>query len=179
MQVSIIASLFIVLIAFESKSSGTEEGTAGYTEINIEIEKYLTNNENIKPPIPNNPDIHNSQTNNNIKLSGNGFEGISFKIDQHAEFIGGDGALRTYLIEQKQYSDEAKKKDIQGRVNISFVIDKNGKVQDPKVIRSIHPLIDTEALRLINTMPDWSPAELKGEPVESKQILPIIFINNK
>ena len=178
MQISIIGSLLIVLIVFETQSSSFEENIEGFTEINIEIEKYQTNQKNIKPPIPNSVNMGSTHTNNKIKLVKNGFEYINFKIDKQAQFIGGEQALRTYLIEQKQYSNEAKKSDIQGRVNVSFIIDKSGKVKDAKVIRSIHPLIDTEALRLINAMPDWKPAEANGKAIKSKQILPVIFINN-
>ena len=178
MQISIIASLLIVLIVFETQSPSFKENNEGFTEINIEIEKYQTNKENIKPPIPNNINMGFTNTNNNIKLVKNGFEYINLKIDKQAKFIGGEKALRAYFIEQKQYSNEAKKNDIQGRVNVSFIIDESGKVKDAKVIRSIHPLIDTEALRLINAMPDWKPAETNGKTIESKQILPVIFINN-
>ena len=178
MQISIIASLLIVLIVFETQSSSFEENIEGFTEINIEIEKYQTNKENIKPPIPNSLNMGFTNTNNKVKLVKNGFEYINFKIDKQAKFIGGEQALRIYLIEQKQYSNETKKKDIQGRVNVSFIIDESGKVKDAKVIRSIHPLIDTEALRLINAMPDWKPAETNGKVIKSKQILPVMFINS-
>ena len=177
MQISIIASLLIMLIIFESRSSRSNTEIAGFTEINIEIEKFNTKQGNIKPPIPN-QNMGFVHTNNKIRLSENGFESVSFRIDKQAQFIGGDGALRTYLNEQKQYPIEAKKKDIQGRVNVSFIIDENGKVKHAEIIRSIHPLIDTEALRLINAMPDWKPAEAKGKQVESKQIIPVMFINN-
>ncbi len=178
MQISIIASLLIVLIVFETQSSSFEENIEGFTEINIEIEKYQTNQKNIKPPIPNIINMGLNHTNNKVKLIKNGFEYINLKIDKQAQFIGGEQALRTYLIEQKQYSNEAKKNDIQGRVNVSFIIDENGKVKDVKIIRSIHPLIDIEALRLINAMPDWKPAKANGKQVKSKQILPVMFINS-
>lgn len=178
MQISIIASLLIVLIVFESTSSRIEEDITGFTEINIEISKYTTNPVNIKPPIPNTVNMGFSQTNTNIKLSETGFENVNLKIDKPAQFIGDKKALRKYLIEQKQYPNEAQKKDIQGRVNVSFIIDETGKVKNARVIRSIDPLIDAEALRLINAMPVWKPAEANGKAIKSKQILPIIFINN-
>jgi len=175
LQISIIASLLIVLIVFETKSSYIKEETAGFTEINLEIEKQNIKYGDIKPPAPKN--LNMSFLNpNNVETSEYGFENINTEIDKKAQFKGGEKALREYLQNEKHYPEEAKNKNIQGRVNVSFIIDKNGKIKNAKVIRSIHPFIDTEALRLINAMPDWKPAEANGKIIESTQILPVIFI---
>ncbi|MCF6364884.1 MAG: energy transducer TonB [Bacteroidales bacterium] len=176
LQISIIASLLIVLIIFETKSSYTKEKPAGFTQINLEIEKQKFKSGDIKPPVPSKMSFLN--TKNNIELSNTERSNLNLNINKQAQFTGGEKALREYFDKEKQYSEEAKKKNIQGRVNVSFIIDESGKIKDAKTIRSIHPLIDTEALRLINAMPDWKPAEANGKPVESKQILPVIFISN-
>ncbi|MCD4792997.1 MAG: energy transducer TonB [Bacteroidales bacterium] len=162
MQISIIASLLIVLLLFENKTRSAEIYPNTYTEIKLEIEKQ----NNITDIIPPNPDSNN---NNSEVETGN--------TEKVAEFPGGKDALEQYMKENMQYPPEALKKDIQGRVIVNFTIDKSGKIKDAKVIRSIHPLIDTEALRLIKNMPNWEPAVVNKETVSTKQTLPVMFIN--
>lgn len=163
MQISIIASLLIVLILFENKTQSSEVYPNTYTEIKLEVEKQISDSD-IKPP---NPDSIYENSNTDIKIN---------KLI--ALFPGGEKAIDQYMKEHMQYPPEAMKNDIQGRVIVSFTVTGSGKIEDAKVIRSIHPLIDTEALRLIKNMPNWKPAEKFGEPVNTRQILPIMFINN-
>ena len=64
---------------------------------------------------------------------------------------------------------------IEGRVIVTFVVNKKGRIIDPTVERSAHPLLDAEALRVIKRMPKWKPGRVNGEPVNVKYRLPITF----
>ena len=63
-----------------------------------------------------------------------------------------------------------------GKVEVSFLISKTGKVTDVKVVKSAHPILDAEAVRLISSMPDWKPASQNGAPVNMRVTKPISFI---
>lgn len=164
MQISIIASLLIVLMLFENKTRSAEVYPNTYTEIKLEVEKQNPVSD-IKPPDP--------DTKNNFTEVG------TDNNEKPAEFPGGEEAYEQYIKEHMQYPPEALKKDIQGRVIVSFTVDESGKIKDAKVIRSIHPLIDTEALRLIKNMPNWEPATVNGKAISTKHILPVMFMNTK
>ena len=64
---------------------------------------------------------------------------------------------------------------IQGRVVTQFVVDKDGSITDVKVVRSLDPMLDKEAVRLVKSMPKWTPGKLNGSPVRVKYILPLSF----
>jgi TonB family protein len=73
------------------------------------------------------------------------------------------------------YPAEAHRNNIQGFVLVGFVIDVDGSVIDATVVRSIHPLLDAEALRVVNLSPKWSPGYIQGRPVKTRYILPLNF----
>lgn len=90
-------------------------------------------------------------------------------------FPGGVTELMKYITEKFNYSKKAKDKGIQGRVIVSFIIDCDGSISDAKIVRGIDPDCDKEALRLINGMPRWIPAQQNGENIGVRLTLPIIF----
>ena len=96
-------------------------------------------------------------------------------IEDMPNFPGGQGELMKYLRNNIKYPAEAQKKKIEGRVIVTFVVNKKGRIIDPTVERSAHPLLDAEALRVIKRMPKWKPGRLNGEPVNVKYRLPITF----
>lgn len=67
------------------------------------------------------------------------------------------------------------KQNVQGRVIVTFVVRKNGEIVDAKVVKSVHPQLDAEALRIINGMPNWTPGMQNGKPVNVKFALPVSF----
>jgi protein TonB len=73
------------------------------------------------------------------------------------------------------YPTKAKAKNIQGKVYVNFVIGKEGEIRDVKVLNNVHPLLDSEALRVVNKMPNWSPGLEDGTPVSVSYNLPINF----
>ena len=86
-----------------------------------------------------------------------------------------DSDFAKWVYAHIQYPQIARESGIQGRVTIQFTIDKDGTLKDAKVLRSVEPSLDKEALRVINTSPKWKPARPKGEPVAVTYIFPVIF----
>lgn len=96
--------------------------------------------------------------------------------EEMPEFPGGSTALMTYLMESIHYPKDAEDAQKEGRVICSFVVTKEGKISDAHVVKSSGTeSMDTEALRIINAMPDWTPGTQDGEPVDVHFTLPIIF----
>jgi len=96
-------------------------------------------------------------------------------VDKMPEFQGGQKGLIAFLNQNVSYPAEALKKKEQGKVIVQFTITKNGKVEDVKVLRSVSPTLDAEAVRVIGLLPDWTPGEQNGEKVAVYQILPVVF----
>lgn len=95
--------------------------------------------------------------------------------DKEAEFKGKEKGLSNYINSKVRYPEEAIRKNISGKVYLSFVIEKNGAVSNVKIEKSAHPLLDKEAKRLVQNMPKWKPGKLKFRKVRTRCRLPIVF----
>ena len=92
------------------------------------------------------------------------------------EFGGKDvGSFSRWVNDQLNYPEEAKAKKIQGRVTLSFTITETGKVSDVKVLRGADPILDKEAVRVVESSPDWTPGMKDGKPVSVTYTFPVIF----
>ncbi len=91
------------------------------------------------------------------------------------EFKGGKDGLYLYLAENMQYPTIARESEIQGTVYVAFVVETNGSITNVEVLRSVHPLLDEEAVRVIAAMPAWKPGKQNQSPVRVKFSLPIGF----
>lgn len=99
-----------------------------------------------------------------------------FEVVEHMpEFPGGMAACLTFLSKNIKYPPIAQENGTQGRVIIQFVVNKDGSIVDPKVVRSVDPYLDKEALRVILTMPKWKPGMQRGKPVRVKYTVPVMF----
>ena len=97
-------------------------------------------------------------------------------VEEMPEFPGGGmSALMSYLKDNMRYPASAKEKGTQGRVTVQFVVDKDGSIKEPKLLRSVDKDMDAEALRLISNMPKWKPGRQKGQPVAVKYTVPVMF----
>lgn len=96
-------------------------------------------------------------------------------VDEMPQFPGGSSKLFEFLARNVRYPAEAEKAGIQGRVIVSFVVEKDGSVSNAKTVKAIHPALDAEALRVINGMPKWTPGKQKGEATRVKYIVPVTF----
>ena len=97
------------------------------------------------------------------------------KVDEKPSFPGGESAMKSYLNSNVKYPDVAQENGVQGRVIVESIIEKDGSMSDVKVIRSVDPSLDREALRVVKAMPKWTPAKLKGIPVRTKCTTPVVF----
>ena len=94
---------------------------------------------------------------------------------ENPSFPGGDVACMKWLRDNIKYPKEAMEKGIEGRVIVKFVVTKNGKITNAEVVRPVDPLLETEALRAIRSMPDWIPGKRNGQNVGLQFTLPITF----
>lgn len=91
------------------------------------------------------------------------------------EFPGGVEKLSQYMKQHLTYWKQAVKQKEEGRVVVTFVVRKDGKVSDARVIRTVSPTLDAEAVRIISNMPLWTPAEDQGVPVSARLTMPVMF----
>ena len=96
-------------------------------------------------------------------------------VEEMPQFPGGENALMSHVSKNLVYPEEAKEKEIQGRVFVSFVIEKDGSVSNVKVLRGIGGGCDEEAVRAVSSMPKWKPGKMKGKPVRVNYQIPINF----
>lgn len=100
---------------------------------------------------------------------------LSSDPDTPATFPGGEFKMVEYLRDNLKYPESAKKKGIEGKVYIQFVVEKDGSIADVKVMRGVCEELDAEAVRVIKAMPKWKPGEQEGKPVRTTMMLPINF----
>ena len=96
-------------------------------------------------------------------------------VEQMPQYPGGTGKLFEYLTKNVRYPKEAEDKCLQGRVIATFVVEKDGSITNAKIVKSIDPALDAEALRVVNGMPNWIPGRQNGETVRVKYTVPITF----
>lgn len=102
-------------------------------------------------------------------------EKIYAYVEQMPVFPGGQPALLTSITQLIKYPEEALKQRIEGKVFVSFVVSPTGEVQKAQVVRSVHPLLDAEALRAVSALPAWVPGRQAGKAVPVAFTVPIIF----
>lgn len=98
-----------------------------------------------------------------------------FEVVQIPEFPGGERALRKFIAKNLNYPEEAKNKKIEGKVWIRFVVSKTGDIEDVKVAKGADPLLDNEAIRIVQSMPKWKTGKKRGKPVDCPITIPIVF----
>lgn len=96
-------------------------------------------------------------------------------VDQMPEYPGGNEALQEYISLNLKYPAL---KEVSGKVFVSFVVDKKGKVTDVMVKNEVDPALSKEAIRLVKAMPLWTPGKLEGKAVNVQMNLPIYFKAN-
>lgn len=91
------------------------------------------------------------------------------------QFPGGQGVMMKYLAANIKYPASAVKAKKQGRVIVAFVIQKDGSVTNARIVRSVDPELDAEALRIVKAMPNWTPGTQDGKPVDVNYTIPVVF----
>lgn len=100
---------------------------------------------------------------------------VFVRVGKQASYPGGIRKMMDYIKNNIQYPKDCEKAGIQGRVIVSFVVGKDGSINDVAVVRGVHNSLDAEAVRVVKSMPNWNPAENNGKKVRSKFTLPVFF----
>ena len=100
-------------------------------------------------------------------------------VEQMPEYPGGQAAMMKYISSSLIYPESAADKEIEGKVLVSFVVDKTGKVGDVKIKKSVNKDLDKEAIRVVKGMPLWKPGMQAGVPQNVQFYLPIMFKLNQ
>ena len=96
-------------------------------------------------------------------------------VEQMPSFPGGDAALMQFLSKNIKYPVVAEENGIQGRVIATFVVERDGSITDVKVVKSVDPSLDKEAVRVLKSMPKWIPGKQNGSAVRVKYTVPVTF----
>jgi len=149
---------------FESSESSEKDGKLEYYSESTEEDKPETYKE----------DINNS---NSIKKRNDAEwqNRIWDKVDVPPSFPGGQSALLYWLASHVKYPPDAEENGIQGRVIVGFVIERDGSVSQVQVLRGVAPSLDKEAVRVVESMPKWTPGKQDGQNVRVKFNVPVNF----
>jgi TonB family protein len=115
---------------------------------------------------PDNPEKADMNPDNN---------GVYQTVDEMPQYPGGDEAMMEYVAKNVVYPQEARDKEISGRVFVGFIVEKDGSVSNVKAVRGIGGGCDEEAVRVVSAMPKWKPGKQDGQPVRVSYTLPIFF----
>ena len=96
-------------------------------------------------------------------------------VEQMPSFKGGDAALMEWLSKNIKYPVVAEENGIQGRVVATFVVERDGSITDVKIVKSVDPSLDKEAVRVLKSMPKWIPGKQNGQAVRVKYTVPVTF----
>lgn len=102
-------------------------------------------------------------------------EEVFVRVEVQPSFPGGPKKMMEYLQKNLKYPASCQEAGIQGRVIVSFVVEKDGKISKVEVIRPVNEKLDAEAVRVVQSMPSWTPGEQQGKKVRSKFQLPVVF----
>ncbi len=135
------------------------------------------------PPPPPVPSTEQDIKSSNMGVAENGVYEV-FAIKDKPEFPGGDKALINYIAEKTIYPKEAKEKGIEGTIYVKFIVKKDGRIQVSEIVKRPNtindPTLESEAIRVVGSLPSWKPGTLKGQAVDVYYLIPIKFkLSNK
>jgi len=107
------------------------------------------------------------------------FEKISNIRDNSLREIEQDKLLRSFIFSKIKYPEDAKSNQIQGTVYVTYIINKEGKVANVEILKSVHPSLDREAKRVVAMIPDMVPGKQRGVPVNVRYVFPVKFVLSK
>jgi protein TonB len=201
--VGLMFSLGIVLIAFEWSKPEEEVGSLGELNIEMEEEEMIPITQQTPPPPPPPPPqttiieiveddeeieeeliIEDTEDTEDdiiefVDIPDEVIEEpqIFTIVEENPEFPGGEKALFAYLSKNTNFPPIAKDAGIQGIVYVQFVVMEDGKINPDmvEILRGVHPALDQEAIRVVKSMPSWSPGKQRGKPVRVYYKLPFRF----
>ena len=206
LEIGLIVSLLATYLVFQIRTADKQENVLGdLGDVKVEEEIIpITRMKEVKPPPPPPPkvveqlniveddadvdeefEMDDSEADEETAVDQTDVqveeeeddEPINFYVvEEKPEFPGGEAALYKYLAEHTKYPEAAMENQIQGTVWVQFIIDKEGNVTNVKVVRSVDPYLDKEAIRVVKSMPKWKPAKQRGKPVRVIFQVPIKFV---
>ena len=185
----LVPVICFVLLCFSAATFAQEKTTKSNKKSQKTIkvvEKPEVIQEDIPPP---HEERKIESTNNSQMESGSGIEPmvvaepentapdneIYSVAEQQAEFPGGQREMMRYIFTNIKYPAVAKENAIQGRVILRLVIEKDGSIGNIIIIKGVHELLNNEAIRIVKSMPNWTPAKQGGKIVRSNFVLPVTF----
>jgi len=147
----------------------TKEGESTYSEMELRNMEYSEDEGLLTEPVST-EDVIREQS---VNLSAD--EQVFTIVEEMPSFPGGEAELFKYLGRNLNYPQTARNDGVSGVVYLTFVVEKNGRLRDAKVLRGIGGGCDEEALRLVSSMPPWIPGRQRGKPVNVQYNLPIRF----
>ena len=176
-------SLLIKKDGYEEKRIpvNIEESRTNEVNIQLDAEKVAeTNNDadikdDIMTSIEDLIDWEGQSDIDSVDIESETDENIYMLVEDAPEFPGGTQALLDYLRKNLKYPAICRENNIQGRVLVSFIVEKDGSISNPEVVKNVNSSLDKEALRLISAMPKWKPGSQRGKPVRVKYTVPVNF----
>ncbi len=199
-QIGLVITLLVVLVAFEWKSYEKTDYSLGKLQMDdLEDEMIPITRQEEKPPPPPPPppeiieivedeveienelEVEETDTDENEFIEQEEEEDsdeVFMVVEQMPVFPGGDLGLMKFIQKNTKYPPIAKENDITGKVYVSYVVNKKGKVTNVKVARSVDRYLDAEAVRVVKLLPYSSAGKQRGKPVNVQYTIPINFTLN-
>ena len=197
-QIGLAITLIVVLIAFEWKSYDKSNYNLGDLNLDdMEEEIIPITRQEVKPPPPPPPppeiieivedeveiekelEIEETETDEDeIVEVEEDDEEFFMVVENMPEFPGGDLGLMKFIQKNVKYPAIAKEYNITGKVYVSFIVDKQGKVTNVKIVRGVDKNLDAEALRVVSMLPKYKPGKQRGKSVRVMFTIPINFTLN-
>ncbi len=150
-------------IVEKTVANEVQERLVQQLQMAINAESVISPEEKLKPPVP-------------VAMNLND-EVLSFReVERLPEYPGGMVQFMKWLTKNLKYPADAKNAKIQGKVVVSFIINKDGTTTDHRIVKSHYSSMDCEVLRVLKLMPKWKPGEDKGQPCRTMFVIPVIFM---
>ena len=199
LQIGLVVSLLLVLVAFEYKSYEKVAYNLGQLNLDdLEEEIIPITKQEVKPPPPPPPppevieivedeveieneiEIEDTESDEDevIEIEEEDDEEFFMVVENMPEFPGGDLGLMKYIQKNVRYPPIAKEYNITGKVFIQFIVDRSGSVTNVEIVRGVDKHLDAEAVRVVKSLPKYKPGKQRGKAVRVMFTIPINFTLN-
>jgi hypothetical protein len=172
------AAIVVSFVGYKSKVIKSEFVNGATIKMEKDTISYLNSTVGMPPPPPPPPPppvkIKNSKVADAETQEESG-EDLFVVVEELPEFPGGANALNAWITKNKKDLGPGINEKIDGEVYVTFIVTSKGKISTPIIKKSLHPLLDLEALRLVMNMPEWKPGSQNGKPVPVQMMLPVEF----
>ena len=139
------------------------------------VQYHIARNENSNLAMVKTEELNPQQKEAKDSFKASGNDAVFTVVEEMPSFPGGEPALMAFIKSNLRYPTSCAEKGIQGRVTLSFIIEKDGSVADIEIMRSPDERLSAEAIRVVQSMPKWTPGKQRGQVVRVKYVLPVTF----